>query len=206
MLASSRDAVIECIYSLNSTVKAPATVISPTAIVISRRGENVRGRHGRLCLEGGCRSCDANLFRKVSEHNENGGGKQIGGGKHNSGNKHNGGSDGYSEKKRAMVIQRRNSNVVLRSDLGDDHIPSLHNLSYQVILPLYMFPSFMAARNFLRQTASFVASQAATYLASIVESAMYPCLMLRHTTTPPFKVNTDPDVDFRFGNQSQCIL
>src|ERR1051325_7294359 len=51
-------------------------------------------------------------------------------------------------------------------------------------------------RNFLSQTASFAASQAATYSASIVESAMHLCLMLRHTTTPPFRVNTDPDVDF----------
>ncbi|KAA0054514.1 hypothetical protein E5676_scaffold203G00260 [Cucumis melo var. makuwa] len=88
------------------------------------------------------------------------------------------------------------SNVVLQSDLGDDHIPSLHNLPYQVILPLYVFPSFMAARNFLSQTASFAASQAVTYSASIVESAMHPCLILRHTTAPPFRVNTDPDVDF----------
>ncbi|TYK05425.1 hypothetical protein E5676_scaffold83G001200 [Cucumis melo var. makuwa] len=86
------------------------------------------------------------------------------------------------------------SNVVFRSNLGDNHIPSLHNLSYQVILPLYVFPSFVGARNFLSQTAYFAASQAAMYSASIVESAMHPCLMIRHTTAPPFKVNTDLDV------------
>ena len=53
----------------------------------------------------------ANLFKRVGEHNNNGGGKQIGGGEHNSGDKHNGGSDGYSEKRRAMVIQRRNGRI-----------------------------------------------------------------------------------------------
>ncbi|TYK28175.1 hypothetical protein E5676_scaffold289G00930 [Cucumis melo var. makuwa] len=51
-------------------------------------------------------------------------------------------------------------------------------------------------RNFVRQTASFAASQAATYSGFIVESAMHPCLMLRHTTAPPFRVNIDLDVDF----------
>uniref|UniRef100_A0A9I9ELZ2 Uncharacterized protein n=1 Tax=Cucumis melo TaxID=3656 RepID=A0A9I9ELZ2_CUCME len=78
MLASSRDAFAECIYSLNSTLKASSTVISPM-----------------------------NLFRRVGEQNNNGGSKQIGGDEHNggvdhnSGDKHNGGSDGYSKKKRA---------------------------------------------------------------------------------------------------------
>ena len=41
------------------------------------------------------REMRANLFRRVGEQNENGGGKKIGGSEHNSG------SDGYSEKKRA---------------------------------------------------------------------------------------------------------
>ncbi|KAA0045023.1 hypothetical protein E5676_scaffold8046G00010 [Cucumis melo var. makuwa] len=104
------DAVTKCIYSLNGTVKAPTTVISSTATVISRRSENVSGRDMRailfrrwmqklqICLEG------------VGEHNDNGGDKQNGGGKHKgadehiSGDKHNGGSDGYSKKKWADPI------------------------------------------------------------------------------------------------------
>ncbi|KAA0048151.1 hypothetical protein E5676_scaffold265G002640 [Cucumis melo var. makuwa] len=85
---------------------------------------------------------------------------------------------------------------MLQIDLSDNHIPSLYNLPYQVILHLYVFPSFVAARNVLSQIASFVASQSATYSTSIVESAMHRCLMLRHTMAPSFRVNTDMDVDF----------
>ncbi|KAA0065883.1 hypothetical protein E5676_scaffold259G00710 [Cucumis melo var. makuwa] len=122
-------------------------------------------------------------------------------------------------------LHKRISNVVLRSDLGDDHIPSLHNLSYQVILPLYVLSLFLAVRffrigycptlsqykvmdmfmfgttsksckNFPSQKAYFVASQVVTYLASIIEFAMHLCLMLHYITTLLFRVNTDPDVDF----------
>ncbi|CAA3018940.1 low affinity sulfate transporter 3, partial [Olea europaea subsp. europaea] len=40
-------------------------------------------------------------------------------------------------------------------------------------------------RNFLNHTASLVASQAATYSASMVKSAIQDCLILLHTTAPP---------------------
>ncbi|KAA0037273.1 hypothetical protein E5676_scaffold1085G00200 [Cucumis melo var. makuwa] len=43
-----------------------------------------------------------------------------------------------------------------------------------------------SCKNFLSQTASFAASQAATYSASIVESAMHPYLMLRHADATPY--------------------
>ncbi|KAA0046058.1 gag protease polyprotein [Cucumis melo var. makuwa] len=60
----------------------------------------------------------------------------------------------------------------------------------------FMFgTTFNSCSNFLSQTASFAASQAVTYSSFIVDSAMHPCLMLRHTTASPFRVNTDPDVD-----------
>ncbi|KAA0040308.1 hypothetical protein E5676_scaffold142G004630 [Cucumis melo var. makuwa] len=49
----------------------------------------------------------------------------------------------------------------------------------------------------------------ATYSSSIVESAIQDCFMLLHTTAPPFRVITYPDVDFLASlsgeNQSQCI-
>ena len=51
-------------------------------------------------------------------------------------------------------------------------------------------------KNFLSHTTSFAASQAATYSASMVESATHPCLMLLQTIAPPHRLNTDPDVDF----------
>ena len=72
---------------------------------INSLGENVRGRCGRVCLEGG--KCGQIYLKGVREHNDNSGGKQNGSGEHNSGDKHNGGSDGYSEKEQAMVIRRR---------------------------------------------------------------------------------------------------
>ena len=116
------------------------------------------------------------------------------------------------------------SNVVLRSCLCDDHISSLHNLPYEMIFALNMFSSLMASwffricncstiitikscrcifgttsksiKNFLSHTDSFVASQAATYSASMVESAMQPCFMLLHIIAPLFRVKIDSDVDF----------
>ncbi|PRQ50071.1 hypothetical protein RchiOBHm_Chr2g0129021 [Rosa chinensis] len=50
--------------------------------------------------------------------------------------------------------------------------------------------------NFFIQTASFAASDAAMYSASVVESAVTLCLQLLQFTAPPFKVKTNPDVDF----------
>ena len=58
-------------------------------------------------------------------------------------------------------------------------------------------------RNFLSHTASLDASQATTYSASIVESAMQDCLILLHTTAPPLRMNTDPEVDFLDTRHSQ---
>ncbi|KAL0291900.1 UNVERIFIED_CONTAM: hypothetical protein Sradi_7009300 [Sesamum radiatum] len=44
-------------------------------------------------------------------------------------------------------------------------------------------------------TASFAASEAAMYSASLVESAMVSCLELFQATTPPLSLNTKPDWD-----------
>ena len=59
-------------------------------------GENIRGRHRRVCLEGG--RCGRVCLKGVGEHNNN------------DGSEHNGGSDGYSEKKWEMVIRKRKGN------------------------------------------------------------------------------------------------
>jgi hypothetical protein len=50
---------------------------------------------------------------------------------------------------------------------------------------------------FLSQTASFAASDAAMYSASVVESAMVSCFELFHEIVPPFRVNTYPDYDLK---------
>ena len=49
---------------------------------------------------------------------------------------------------------------------------------------------------FLIQTASFAASEAVIYSASVVESAMDPYLEYFEDTTAPLRVNTNPDIDF----------
>ncbi|KAA0058308.1 hypothetical protein E6C27_scaffold274G006420 [Cucumis melo var. makuwa] len=75
----------------------------------------------------------------------------------------------------------------------------MYNFPNKMVLAFDMLSPFMASRsvkNFLSHTASFAAFQATTYSASIVESAIQVCFTLLHTTAPPFKVNTDPDVDF----------
>ena len=51
-------------------------------------------------------------------------------------------------------------------------------------------------RNFLSHTAFFEASDAATYLALLVELATHICLTLLQQMAPPLKVKTYPDVDF----------
>ena len=48
---------------------------------------------------------------------------------------------------------------------------------------------------FLNQKPSFVASKAATYLASVVESTIMGCLELFQLTTPPLHTNTYPNID-----------
>ena len=50
--------------------------------------------------------------------------------------------------------------------------------------------------NFLSQTNSLAASQAAMYSAFMVEYAMLDCLTLLQTTAAPPRMNTEPDVDF----------
>ena len=55
-------------------------------------------------------------------------------------------------------------------------------------------PNFVI--NFLSQTASLVALEAAIYSASVVESAVDPCMELFQQTTPLLRVNTNPDVEF----------
>ncbi|XP_054778340.1 uncharacterized protein LOC129286404 [Prosopis cineraria] len=53
------------------------------------------------------------------------------------------------------------------------------------------------AMNFLIQTASLAVSDAAIYLASVVESAVVLCFELFQLTAPSFKVNTYPDCNLR---------
>ena len=80
---------------------------------------------------------------------------------------------------------------------GSLELATVPLLSQYRVMDKFMFgTTSKSCRNFLSQTASFAASQAAMYSTSIAESAMYHCLMLRHTTAPPFRVNTDHDVDF----------
>ena len=50
-------------------------------------------------------------------------------------------------------------------------------------------------RNFQSQMVSFVASEVTTYLASILELVIHDCFTLLQLTTPPPKVNTNPEVD-----------
>ena len=50
-------------------------------------------------------------------------------------------------------------------------------------------------KEFLSHTTSFVASDAAIYLAFVMESATHVCLTLLQQMAPPFKVNTQLDVD-----------
>ncbi|KAJ9566994.1 hypothetical protein OSB04_002960 [Centaurea solstitialis] len=52
-------------------------------------------------------------------------------------------------------------------------------------------------RKFLSQTASFAASDAAMYSASVVESAIVSCFELFHEIAPPFMVKTYPDCDLK---------
>ena len=63
-------------------------------------------------------------------------------------------------------------------------------------------------RKFLSQTASLATSKAATYLTSMVESAMQNCFTLLQLMAPPLRVNTNPEVDFLasylIGNLSLC--
>ena len=51
-------------------------------------------------------------------------------------------------------------------------------------------------RNLLIQTPSFVDSEAAMYLASIVELVSITCMELFQLTAPPFIVNTKPDSNY----------
>ena len=57
---------------------------------------------------------------------------------------------------------------------------------------MFMFQNHSPSFN---QTASLVASLAAIYSASIVESAVMGCLELFQDTAPPLNVNKNPDVD-----------
>ena len=51
-------------------------------------------------------------------------------------------------------------------------------------------------KNFLSHKASFAISQATTYSASMVESAIQDFLVLLQLMAPPPKVNTYPEMDF----------
>ena len=51
-------------------------------------------------------------------------------------------------------------------------------------------------QKFLSQTAFLTASEAAIYLASMVESVMLDYITLHQTTAAPPRVNNEPDIDF----------
>ena len=61
---------------------------------------------------------------------------------------------------------------------------------------LLMGTTSKSIRNLHCQTASLAASQAVTYLTSIVELAIQDCLILLHIMVPLSRVNTEPQVDF----------
>ncbi|KAA0036841.1 hypothetical protein E5676_scaffold110G002110 [Cucumis melo var. makuwa] len=84
--------------------------------------------------------------------------------------------------------------ILLRGPLELATVPLLSQ--YKVMGMFMSRTTSKSCKNFLSQTASFTASQAAIYSTSIVESAMHPYLILRHTTALPFNVNTDPNMDF----------
>ncbi|KAA0059716.1 hypothetical protein E5676_scaffold111G00760 [Cucumis melo var. makuwa] len=88
---------------------------------------------------------------------------------------------------------------LLKRNLGYYKVTTMYNFPNKMVLAFNMLSPFIGSRfvkNFLSHTASFAASQAATYSASIVESAIQFYFMLLHTTAPPFRVIPDPDVDF----------
>ena len=117
------------------------------------------------------------------------------------------------------------SDIVNWSYLSDDHIALANKLSDNIINPFYVFgflvrPRFLCQSNgsiavtkrgisdttegttpnweanYLIQTASLAASNAAKYLASVVESAVTLCLELFQLTAPPLQMKTNPKIDF----------
>ena len=117
---------------------------------------------------------------------------------------------------------RLSSDLILHTVTSPHFLP--HN-SYEVKLPLNVFSSLMASwflaicyrttivtvdnhgcsrlgitskslKKLRSHTASLTASEAATYSASMVESETQDCFTLLHIMAPPFKVNTEPEVDF----------
>ncbi|KAJ9545013.1 hypothetical protein OSB04_024720 [Centaurea solstitialis] len=96
--------------------------------------------------------------------------------------------------------------ILIRRNLAYSHVSSFDDLSDEVKLPKYMSRLMMLSRlilattlrsviKFLSQTASFAASEAAMYSASVVESAIVSCFELFHEIAPPFRVKTYPDCD-----------
>ena len=69
-------------------------------------------------------------------------------------------------------------------------------LHYSVIADSVKGPTPKSNRKFLSQIASLATSKAATYLASMVESAIQDCFTLLQLMTPPPRVNTNSEVDF----------
>ena len=81
--------------------------------------------------------------------------------------------------------------------LGSLKLATAPLLSHYSVIGFDIFGTISKlVKNFLSQTAPLVASQAATYSASMVESAIHPWLILLQTTAPPLRVNTEPEVDF----------
>ncbi|KAA0043611.1 hypothetical protein E5676_scaffold2208G00010 [Cucumis melo var. makuwa] len=79
------------------------------------------------------------------------------------------------------------------------NVTTMYNFPDKMVLAFDMLSHEFASRsikNFHSHTASFTASQAATYSASIVEFAIQVCFTLLHTTAPLFRVNIDPHIDF----------
>ncbi|KAJ9553351.1 hypothetical protein OSB04_017396 [Centaurea solstitialis] len=96
--------------------------------------------------------------------------------------------------------------ILVRRNLAYSHVSSSDDLSDEMKLPKYMSRLVMLSRllslrhsprilattlrsviKFLSQTASFAASEAAMYSASVVESAIVSCFELFHEIAPPFR-------------------
>ncbi|KAK8685909.1 hypothetical protein V6N13_124941 [Hibiscus sabdariffa] len=119
---------------------------------------------------------------------------------------------------RRLRLRQGISDVVIRMNFAYLHISSVYDLSYEVEAPKNVFGSlmrfgFLCLRNgsivitielqsiryacyeLLIQTASFAASLAAMYSASVVESTTVSCFELFQLIAPPFRRKTNPDCD-----------
>ena len=101
---------------------------------------------------------------------------------------------------RALLQTVVNVVVYFRARHDDGKYPHLWHCCEEVLLEKELLALGTIPRsemNFLIQTASFAALDAAIYSASVVESATVSCFELFQLTAPPFKQNTYPDCDLK---------